>query len=80
MTDPNTTQAHNCNPTSSSRSRSGRWCCSSSSIRKFGIFAATGELHGRASLVALAVAYVLTRHLPIMPLVTGVDRRGLRRR
>src|SRR6202047_4545211 len=38
---------------------------------RFGIFAATGAFMA-AILVALGVAYALTRHLPIMPLVTAV--------
>jgi intracellular septation protein len=38
---------------------------------RFGIFAATGAFMA-AILIALAVAYALTRHLPIMPLVTAV--------
>src|ERR1700704_3852604 len=38
---------------------------------RFGIFAATGAFMA-AILVALAIAYALTRHLPIMPLVTAV--------
>jgi intracellular septation protein len=38
---------------------------------KFGIFAATGGFMA-ATLIALAVAYVLTRHIEIMPLVTAV--------
>jgi intracellular septation protein len=38
---------------------------------RFGIFAATGAFMA-AIMVALAVAYGLTRHLPIMPLVTAV--------
>src|SRR5580700_7451437 len=38
---------------------------------RFGIFAATGVFMA-AIVLALAVAYALTRHLPIMPLVTAV--------
>jgi intracellular septation protein len=38
---------------------------------RFGIFAATGVFMA-AIVVALAVAYALTRHLPIMPLVTAI--------
>jgi len=38
---------------------------------RFGIFAATGAFMA-AILIALGVAYALTRHLPIMPLVTAV--------
>src|SRR5580700_11808241 len=38
---------------------------------RFGIFVATGAFMA-AILAALAVAYALTRHLPIMPLVTAV--------
>jgi intracellular septation protein len=38
---------------------------------RFGIFAATGAFMA-AILIALAIAYALTRHLPIMPLVTAV--------
>ncbi len=38
---------------------------------RFGIFAATGAFMA-AIVLALAVAYALTRHLPIMPLVTAV--------
>jgi intracellular septation protein len=38
---------------------------------RFGIFAATGAFMA-AILIALAVAYALTRHLPVMPLVTAV--------
>ena len=38
---------------------------------RFGIFAATGAFMA-AILVALGVAYALTRHLPMMPLVTAV--------
>jgi intracellular septation protein len=38
---------------------------------RYGIFAATGAFMA-AILIALAVAYALTRHLPIMPLVTAV--------
>jgi len=38
---------------------------------RFGIFAATGAFMA-AILIALAVAYALTRHLPIMPLVTAI--------
>jgi intracellular septation protein len=38
---------------------------------KFGIFTGTGVLMA-ATLVALAVTYALTRHLPIMPVVTAV--------
>ena len=52
---------------SSSRSISGRWCCSSSPMRKLGIFAATGVFMV-AMLLALSVSYVLTRHLPVMPM------------
>jgi intracellular septation protein len=38
---------------------------------RFGIFAATGAFMA-AIVIALAIAYALTRHLPIMPLVTAV--------
>ena len=38
---------------------------------RFGIFAATGAFMA-AIVIALAGAYALTRHLPIMPLVTAV--------
>jgi intracellular septation protein len=38
---------------------------------RFGIFAATGAFMA-AIVIALAVAYGLTRHLPVMPLVTAV--------
>jgi intracellular septation protein len=38
---------------------------------RFGIFAATGAFMV-AIVIALGVAYALTRHLPIMPLVTAV--------
>jgi intracellular septation protein len=38
---------------------------------RFGIFAATGAFMV-AVLIALAVSYALTRHLPVMPLVTAV--------
>src|ERR1700687_5614464 len=38
---------------------------------RFGIFAATGAFMA-AIVIALAVAYALTRHLPVMPLVTAV--------
>ena len=38
---------------------------------RFGIFAATGAFMA-AIVIALAVAYALTRHLPLMPLVTAV--------
>jgi intracellular septation protein len=38
---------------------------------RFGIFTATGAFMA-AIVLALAVAYALTRHLPIMPLVTAV--------
>jgi intracellular septation protein len=38
---------------------------------RFGIYVATGAFMA-AILIALAVAYALTRHLPIMPLVTAV--------
>jgi intracellular septation protein len=38
---------------------------------RFGIFTATGAFMA-AILIALAIAYALTRHLPIMPLVTAV--------
>jgi len=38
---------------------------------RFGIFAATGAFMA-AIVLALAIAYALTRHLPIMPLVTAV--------
>jgi intracellular septation protein len=37
----------------------------------FGIFAATGALMA-SIVIALAISYALTRHLPIMPLVTAV--------
>jgi intracellular septation protein len=38
---------------------------------RFGIFAATGAFMA-AVVIALAVAYALTRHLPIMPVVTAI--------
>ncbi len=38
---------------------------------RFGIFAATGAFMA-AIVIALGVAYALTRHLPLMPLVTAV--------
>jgi intracellular septation protein len=38
---------------------------------RFGIFAATGAFMA-AIVIALAIAYALTRHLPIMPLVTAI--------
>jgi len=38
---------------------------------RFGIFAATGAFMA-AIVIALAIGYALTRHLPIMPLVTAV--------
>jgi intracellular septation protein len=38
---------------------------------KFGIYAATGTFMA-AILIALAVSYVMTRHLAVMPLVTAV--------
>src|ERR1700719_206777 len=38
---------------------------------RFGIFAATGAFMA-AIVLALAVSYALTRHLPIMPLVTAI--------
>jgi intracellular septation protein len=38
---------------------------------RFGIFAATGAFMV-AIVIALGIAYALTRHLPIMPLVTAV--------
>src|SRR5579872_5746393 len=38
---------------------------------RFGIFAATGAFMA-AILLALAVSYALTRHLPMMPLVTAI--------
>jgi intracellular septation protein len=38
---------------------------------RFGIFTATGVFMV-AIVVALAIAYALTRHLPIMPLVTAI--------
>ena len=37
---------------------------------KFGIFAGTGALMA-ATIVALAVTYALTKHLPVMPMVTA---------
>ena len=37
---------------------------------KFGIFAGTGTLMV-ATVIALAVTYVLTKHLPVMPMVTA---------
>ena len=39
--------------------------------QRFGIFAATGAFMA-AILIALAVSYALTHHLPIMPLVTAI--------
>ena len=44
-----------------------------------GIFVATAVFMV-AILVSLAVSYALTRHLPVMPMVTAVDRGGVRRR
>ena len=38
---------------------------------RFGIFGATGAFMA-AIVIALAVSYALTRHLPIMPLVTAI--------
>jgi intracellular septation protein len=38
---------------------------------RFGIYAATGGFMA-ATLIALAISYVLTRHVAIMPLVTAV--------
>ena len=38
---------------------------------RFGIFAATAAFMA-AIVIALAVAYALTRHLPIMPLITAI--------
>jgi intracellular septation protein len=38
---------------------------------RFGIFAATGAFMA-AILIALAISYALTRHLPMMPLVTAI--------
>ena len=38
---------------------------------RFGIFAATGAFMA-AIVIALAVSYALTRHLPMMPLVTAI--------
>jgi intracellular septation protein len=38
---------------------------------RLGIFAATGAFMA-AIVIALAIAYALTRHLPIMPLVTAI--------
>lgn len=38
---------------------------------RFGIFAGTGVLMA-ATVVALAATYALTRHVPVMPLVTAV--------
>mgnify|MGYP000983257323 CR=1 FL=1 len=38
---------------------------------KFGIFAGTGTLMV-ATVAALAVTYALTRHLPVMPMVTAI--------
>jgi intracellular septation protein len=38
---------------------------------RFGIFVATGAFMA-AILIALAVGYALTRHLPVMPLVTAI--------
>src|SRR4030088_16019 len=38
---------------------------------RFGIFAATGAFMA-AIVIALAVAYALTRHLPLMPLITAI--------
>ena len=38
---------------------------------RYGIFAATATFMG-AVLVALAISYYLTRHLPIMPVVTAI--------
>jgi intracellular septation protein len=38
---------------------------------RFGIYAATGAFMV-AVVIALAVSYVLTRHLPVMPMVTAV--------
>jgi len=38
---------------------------------RFGIFAATGAFMA-AIVIALAISYALTRHLPIMPLVTAI--------
>jgi intracellular septation protein len=38
---------------------------------RFGIFAATGAFMA-AIVIALGIAYALTRHLPVMPLVTAI--------
>jgi intracellular septation protein len=38
---------------------------------RFGIFVATGAFMA-AIVIALAISYALTRHLPIMPLVTAI--------
>ena len=38
---------------------------------RFGIFGATGVFMA-ATVVALATGYILTRHLPVMPLVTAI--------
>lgn len=38
---------------------------------RFGIFAGTGALMA-ATIAALAVTYALTKHLPVMPMVTAV--------
>ncbi|HLH97709.1 MAG TPA: septation protein A [Xanthobacteraceae bacterium] len=38
---------------------------------RFGIFAATGAFMA-AIVLALAISYALTRHLPVMPLVTAI--------
>ena len=38
---------------------------------RFGIFAATGAFMA-AIVIALAISYALTRHLPIMPLITAI--------
>jgi len=40
---------------------------------RYGIFAATGTFMA-AVVAALAVSYVMTRHLPIMPVVTAIHQ------
>ena len=43
---------------------------------RFGIFAGTGVLMA-ATVVALAVTYALTKHLPVMPMVNSRPERNV---
>ena len=56
---------------SSWRSISGRWCLFFFANSRYGIFVATATFMV-AVLAALAVSYVMTRQLPIMPVVTAI--------